>query len=291
MKTINVIIFCLTCFIFQVQSQVYQYHFIIDEELLWSYCDIVKRDVDSYDMTYYQLRFNGDSIINETQYKKVYQKDCSEKSYYIGAIRERDKKVYVIYNGDEQERLIYNFNLVEGEQMQDPYCNHNHTVTKIEMVEIAGSLRKKFNLSSYDTWIEGIGSLERFFLYPLSPVSSYDLGIRLNYQKKNNELIYIGEDWYFNDNECNESAVAEIDKDAIHIIFNSANNQIQIKGLLNKSYLFELMDLNGKQSMIHFIDGYSNCINANDLIAGLYVCRLSHNKSIIYQGKVLISKE
>ena len=206
MKTTVFITVLVFCFTLAIQAQEYEYVPLVNEEHVWSYCDVLRVGFDKYDLNYYHFQIKGDTIIHDISYKKVYKdyNNCSANpANYEAAIREENKRVYVVRSGEQHERLIYDFNMEVGDSIGiDTY--HDYKVSKIDTVEIAGKLRKCYNCfySSYGI-IEGIGNLDgNFFLYPFDPILLYEVGICFNYQKNGTELVYKTDEWYFNENEC-----------------------------------------------------------------------------------------
>lgn len=112
----------------------YEYIPLVNEDCVWSYCDVVKVGFDQYDLNYSQLKFKGDTIINEISYKKLFKRECILAGlFYIASMREENKKVYAIYSGKQQEKLIYNFSLVIVDSMLSLYDDSQYfQVTKID---------------------------------------------------------------------------------------------------------------------------------------------------------------
>lgn len=213
MKTKLCILFYLSLFTWNIQAQEYQYYPIVsNDNVVWSYCDAVKLEADKYDLNYSQLRFDGDTIINEISYKKLYLYNCGTTGDYMVAMREVEKKVYIVEKNTSEELLVYNFDLNEGDIFESPLTSSTYQVTKVEMVEINGKLRKKFSFDeNYDIWIEGIGSLaHRYLPYPLTAIPLYELGLFLNYQKVNDEITYKTDEFYFNENEYLKKSYPQI---------------------------------------------------------------------------------
>ena len=285
MKTkilIFIFILCFSCFL---KAQEYEYVSIVNEEYVWSYCDVWRVGFDQYDLNYFQLQIKGDTVIADINYKKVYYNNCLlNRVSYLGAIREEDKKVYVVRSNEQQEKLTYDFNLEVGDCMLiDDGCYY---ISKIDMVEIDGKLRKRFNNSI----IEGIGILSgNFFVFPFDSVLLYEIGICFNYQKKGSEIVYKTNEFYFNANECDGSSIKDTKgENSIHVIFNQVENQCWINGLLpGESYLFELIDLNGKRLLTTSVDKYNNCVNVNNLTPGLSIYRLSEKTKTILSGTII----
>jgi hypothetical protein len=107
----------------------------------------------------------GDTIINETNYYKLYQ-----DRQYIGALREEEKKIYLFSNicAWEKEVLLYDFSVSVGDIISNE-CDENYYVMKIDTVVLENGEERKRYYMGYDFyWIEGIGS--RYgFLNPVLP--------------------------------------------------------------------------------------------------------------------------
>ncbi len=270
-------------------TQNYEYIPLVNEGYVWSYCDVIKVDINEYNLNYSQLKFNGDTIINDIAYKKLFKHDCSLSGlYYLASMREENKKVYAVYSGNHQEQLIYNFSLVVGDSIRSPDNNDTHyfKVTKIDTIEVGTGKRKRIKLD-FDTWIEGIGTLDRFMIYPLHALSLYDLGVRINYQKQGGEIIYKTNEWYFNKNECNTSLIEQIEtNETVAYFITPELLKVETK-LSDPNYTFKLFDLNGKLIVQQNIDIKDNTVNVGQLSSGLYIFRLSRNSEVCFIGKII----
>lgn len=110
------------------------------------------------------LIFDGDSIIDNVSYKKLYSSYDSLNSLNFKAlIREENNKVYLRHY-NQPEALIYDFNLSLGESTTI-YSPEGQgfievTIEDVSWIEYEGFYRKKYTLDgNYDEyWIEGIGS-------------------------------------------------------------------------------------------------------------------------------------
>ncbi|PCI93752.1 MAG: hypothetical protein COB15_15740 [Flavobacteriales bacterium] len=108
---------------------------------------------------------NGDTLFNNLNYKKM-TRDGSTTTL----IREDtvQKKVWVILPDSTSETLLYDFNLIVGNQITLDYVGYSPISYQVDTVDnITTSLgsRKRIQLSTTDTnfaqelhWIEGIGS-------------------------------------------------------------------------------------------------------------------------------------
>lgn len=274
MKTKIIILLHLFCYSHFIQAQEYQYHPIVtNDDPVWSYCDVIKEDIDKYDLIYSQLRFDGDTIIDNVLYKKLYSYKCEDDKTYMAALRENEKRVYVVDDNTIDELLIYDFNLQDGDIFKSPFNPYSpdYSISKIEMIEINGELRKKFYLDNgYDIWIEGIGSLNRYLPYPLTSIPLYDLGFFLNYKKENSKIFYKTDEFFFNENECADTKTNELNVNSKSIIYQIASNVYSINIESADSFEAVICDSSGNILMRRHMKNNSQ-IDFNKLPAGTYI--------------------
>ena len=271
-----------------LNAQNYAYVPFVNEGKVWSYCNVVKVESDSYDLNYSQFEFKGDTTVNSAIYKKLYMHNCNSGVLsYMASMREENQQVYAVYSGNQQEQLIYNFSLVVGDSIRSPYDDSQYfKVTKIDTIEVGTVKRKRIKLD-FDTWIEGIGTLDRFVMYPLHGLSLYELGVRINYQKQGAEIIYKTNEWYFNENECNISFIEEMESNKKGAYFITPELLKVESELSDPNCTFELLDLHGQLLVQKNIDRNNNTINVSQLPDGLYIVRLSHNGEGRFSWKVI----
>ena len=130
------------------------------------------------------LSIQGDSIINNIKYKKLFQRipSWSKGNTLIGLLREDpiEKKVWM-RTLDNQEGLMYDFSVDKGDSVQvyNPFEQFNYTfiVDDVKIENINGHDYKIWIFTnSYDCWIEEIGSESGLIYYP--PIT-YGGGSRL----------------------------------------------------------------------------------------------------------------
>lgn len=287
MKTIVLTTLLLSSF-FISNAQNYEYVPFVKEGLIWSYCDVVKAGGEDYKLYYYQFNFSGDTIINGIAYKKLFQRDCSSNGLInIASMREDNKKVYAVYAGKQEEKLIYNFGLVVGDSIQSPYDeNLFYQVKKVDTIEVASGKRKRIELD-FDIWIEGIGTLDRFMMYPLHAIPLYDLGVRINYQKQGAQINYKTNEWYLNENDCNFSSVEATESGKI-IVYNIAPDLLKLETQLSEpDCTIELLDVYGKKLVQMNTDVRNTTIDLSRFPDGLYVLRISGSTGVRFTGKVM----
>lgn len=204
-------------------------------------------------------------------------------------MREENKKVYAFYKSENKEMLIYDFNLKEGEYLNDNSDNSIY-INKIDSVEITGKLRKRFTTRSGDAWIEGIGSLGNDFVYPTyAHPAIYFCGI--NYQKKGDEIIYKTDQSYFIENECLKAGVR---KEKVDKFYTAVPNPVIDKSLkinLAQGIYTEIEFLNPAGQLIYskiINDDASVEINAESLQSGIYFLKLKSDTKTITE-KIIVN--
>lgn len=148
-------------------------NFIVNEGVIWSGMNIYK-DVSGKDsVASYHIRMNGDTVLNDRTYTKVWQSNDSLAEYWQirGLIREENKKVWFHFLGDDGyvDHLLYDFSLGKGStqlmsSVNKPWFYETYKVTEVDSVLINGVKRLRIQLENMSnrkiTWIEKIGSLK-----------------------------------------------------------------------------------------------------------------------------------
>jgi hypothetical protein len=165
----------LVSLIFMISLPFCNSQVLVKENRIWSNLEYGTEQPDQQFYHSYYIRFQGDTIINNITYKKVYRADDSlhMKWWSYGFTREDSTgKVYALHvrgtNYNDSEMLIYDFSLIKGDSILNNYGGYIYvdSVTNIELVN--KSYRAIF-LSSGDEWISGIGSLKGVFQGIISP--------------------------------------------------------------------------------------------------------------------------
>ena len=183
-KTITLISTMFACITMQAQT----YSIAVDGTT-WQY---VYTSISSFSIDYNFI--DGDTVANGHHYKKVYtypQYNRKKATFYC-AFREENDKIYALQSGDNMhlpevngESLLYDFSLNEGDQFGDHYL-----VDKVDYIEIDGKQRKRITFHDFDTWVEGIGSLERKFGSPLAELPNNGSYTKLEMFEQEEQIIY-----------------------------------------------------------------------------------------------------
>jgi len=279
MKTkIFLLIFLLFSILF-ARGQDYTYVPFVEEDTRWSYASITQVGITDYDVYYNVYQLKGDTTIAGLIYKKLLY-GCSED--YLAALREENKKVFIKGQEDEDEQLLYDFNLQEGDWIIYNIYNFHHVmeiqVTKIDTIQIGETKRKRFFFSNV-IWIEGIGDLSDF--YPYQPQLTGSAGQGINYQKKGSEIVYKTDEWYFKENECEFSSINAPKAESVSLLFpNPVKDQLYLK--VNPS-IFEFAQIKDLAGRI-CLRSDKNPIDVFSLPEGIYILELKmkNNSETVY---------
>lgn len=223
--------------------------------------------------TYYatdSVRFycSGDTLINTETYKKLMYVGNTRSqivpltpiSGYYGAVRNDvpNKKVYIFNQIDNQDLLLYNFNLNIGDStlVGSLGGNDKEPISSIDSVLVCSEYHKRYNTASGYTLIEGIGS--RNGLIPVKFGTNY--GWNFGY----------GESGSIPCSECDFTAsIDAYSLSHLKVFPNPTKGSIQITYDLHIRSI-ELYDLNG--ALIEHMDNYKGPVELRE--RGFYVLKV-----------------
>ena len=141
----------------------------------YEYVPFVREGIKwGYDECY---RFEGDTVVGGVSYKKCYvSKSCpfEEGQTLYGLAREEERVVYCLRPGDQQETVLYDFNVEKpGDRVPTRLNPKGEPVIHIDTIAVNNDqLRRRIKLPS-GSYIEGFGSLEpcRGFFFPFEASS------------------------------------------------------------------------------------------------------------------------
>jgi len=273
----------------------------------------------------YYFGLSGDTIINDMLYNKLYllndtTLNIDSEDEYVGAFRQEGGKVWyrpsnfsLCYNiGREGETLLYDFSKNIGDtiwhnliyQEYEYYMEENITASKVYDIIDSGDGRivktKQYinqgydgtidlvpMMGQYDSWKEGIGSLNSglfWFLY--EPPMDGGWSFKLICFKQGNEVKYI-------DNPiCNScfcwSTAGISEKNDIQLEVIYENNRIWIKG---ENLVFpcelKLFSSIGQLVLERKLQSDMEEIPIN-LLKGIWLYQIQRNREIVKTGKLMI---
>ena len=135
-----------------IKAAHYEYIPLVRDGVEWGYSQQL------FGKSYYRNLIQADTIVNDIAYKKFYTfKSCSETAdENLAFIRESGKQVYITFNnllkpGEslcDREYLFYDFGVKESETITHfdwiTQKSVSSTISKIDTVEIANTLRQRF---------------------------------------------------------------------------------------------------------------------------------------------------
>lgn len=304
------IIFLLTVLSFtSILAQEYQ-PFPTNNAIWTEYFNTGGGKFDPYQ--YFALK-NGDTIINEYSYHKLYySKDTIfTENELCGGLREEDKRIYLyaidtipctyvnpIFVGSEI--ILYDFNLQLGDTIDFDHFRTRYPGTlrlsKIDSMLIGNNYRRVFTFGYPQNdgiikeaqWVEGIGSLRGLVGEIGAPVSN-DLVSDLICYIQDNEVYY----HFYRYSECfstkTDVVQSPLKSSKIKVIHNTSNNCIQIE--LDQSDYLKLIitGLNGNEvGEFDLIGRESLIINRDDFPHGMYFISVYNNTGHVQTMKLLI---
>lgn len=288
----------------KAQTQSYEYIPIVKEGLqIWT----TDQKYGQYNEQYRYERLaltEEDTIIDGKSYKKLYsftEREFNiETATFVCGIRENEnKQVFVASYHNQQEFLLYDFSLTEGDSIlaesngeYDLYFN----VTDVDTIDYNGVERRKITLQFYNyawvTWIEGIGNKEgllmdwRSYTMAMDPMPN----VRLRCYEHNEECLY--SDFSFNESiyDCYTPLYTGLEE-------NETQNNILLYPNPAKERLYINTSIPIKQMTIcnllgQEIQKYNNLettssIDISGLNEGVYFVKLSTEKGV-HTTKIIV---
>ena len=267
---------------------------IVSAGFVWSGMEIYK-DLDGKDsVASYHIKFEGDTLLNNRSYFKIWQSNDSLGVNWklTGLIREAEKRVYYhkLYDDGWYDLLLFDFSVQTGKSMLlssvgSPGLFENMKITSVDSVEINGTKRLRIQVSDgtdSDTWIEKIGSLQgiinRCYFEPVK------IDRKLLCVSENGNTIYTNEEYpecfYTKRNFTYNKQF--INQSLIKIYPNPFSDFITIEYPGSEAAVLEILSAHGKLVFKKEFDssGSSN-VNLSSLPAGLYLVKLkTGNKTL-----------
>ena len=150
----KLLLFVLILFSFSCKAQTYHPFPTNYGNWIYQYYD----DFHLPTSMYTQYTLNGDTVISSVNYKKIFR-----STTYQGALRENSKIIYFIPDTSSSEFVLYNFNLVLGDTIFNPYggayCSNDTAIVEaVDSVLLSDGYHRTLYFNSLIEWVEGIGS-------------------------------------------------------------------------------------------------------------------------------------
>jgi hypothetical protein len=288
----------------KAQTQSYEYIPIVKEGLqIWT----TDQKYGQYNEQYRYERLaltEEDTIIDGKSYKKLYsfterEFDIETATFVCGIRENENKQVFVASYHNQQEFLLYDFSLTEGDSIlaesngeYDLYFN----VTDVDTIDYNGVERRKITLQFYNyawvTWIEGIGNIEgllmdwRSYIMAMDPMPN----VRLRCYEHNEECLY--SDFSFNESiyDCYTPLYTGLEnnefENEVSIYPNPAKERLYINTSLPIKEL-TICNLLGQEIQKYNMTEKTSSIDIRGLKEGVYFVKLSTEKRV-YATKIIV---
>lgn len=270
------------------------YYPLIEDDKTWNVLNVNLVSIGPpVDTTFNTQSFKlfGDTILNSVTYKKLYSsnEEIPVNWNLWGFMREdTNKKVWAKRVLDEEEVLMYDFSVNEGDSLLIGYIEPiYHYVDSVTIVTINGTSRKKYWLSMsnyyWETWIEGIGSNKGI----VGSGSGNMVGgwTWLLCMSENNELIYMNP--YYNSCYMISTDITDNNKAIFQVYPNPINNDFRIEYPANiKIKSLSILNLTGQT--IKQFDPVTAQLDISGITSGMYFLKISCENEVITK-KILIS--
>ncbi len=243
---------------------------------------------------------NSDTTINAVTYHKLYRSDdttFTENEFY-GGLRENAKRVYLFEMGNE--RMIYDFNLNEGDTFRNSGVGYDGIVNEIDSVMIDGQYRKRYsftylvsNMIWDGSWIEGIGNsgigglIQTLAMQPTGDYATDNVCVRVKQSWIYHNPEYVGTSCYSSGLSLNHPSVRK----QVALIVPNPVTDVSRLVIVGKSK-FDRMDVydnrgikvrtytgNGKEPAL---------IDRSTYLPGLYFYRLSDRGRVLGNGNFVV---
>ncbi len=285
-----VIIICSTTFLGQ------SYYPLIEDNKTWNVLNIISCGGwppfdTSYNTSSYYI--SGDTIIGNTQYKKMFNSSEEVPVNWIlrGLIREDSvKRVWLKWPMNSDEELLYNFSVVAGDSLT---LRHDTTfyfsVDSITNINIHGDSRKKYWISQdefdwNETWVEGIGSNRGITNSGMAmAVGGWSWLLCMS---EFEELVYMNPEY----NTCYllSTAVEETNTVLFNVYPNPTKDYLTIKNT-GSIRIQSVSIINSFGQIIKHFDHGKTQLDVSDIEAGVVFLKISSDQGDIF--KKIIIKE
>jgi len=268
---------------------------LVRENKLWS--NVKHGGEYGSDFESYYIKFEGDTVISDIQFKKVYRSNDSlmtSWSFY-GSIRETDSgSVYYMSGSADMERLLYDFGVDEGDTIKlDGFSQGNLYVDSVRLRPFGNfNENRKFiyirNEIEESIWIEGVGSVKGI-LYDSRNLGTVGEANNLVCFYENDSLKY-HMDYYSSCFPYGKYTSIESNVKKIPITIKDYNDLLvfDLGNLQNQTY-FQLFDLSGRGVWTEKIQNQKSVSLEKDKFEdGIYIY-IIHNSHGFHSGKVILN--
>ena len=274
---------------------------IVNEGFVWSGMNIYKDQSGKDSVASYHIKFEGDTILNDRTYTKIwYSNDSLGVNWNVaGLIREAEKRVYYHKLNDDgfYDMLLYDFSVQTGNSLslasvESPSFFEQMWVTNVDSVEVNGEKKLRIEISTngkyVDTWIEKIGSLQGILSRCYKGADAQKILLCV---QENGKTIYTNPKY----NTCFYTSLNDIpnpDK-GFKVYPNPVSRELFIQQTsdIDEGFTLEIYSVKGELVKTECLDSGSSLhrIDTSLLRNGLYILRLI-SASGTYDEKVIVKE-
>jgi len=260
------------------------------EKSCWSY----KAHISIFESWFEDIsstsHLQGDTLINEMNYRKFYD-SYNYYSFPIVAVRQENQKIYAFDRSLQQEYLLYDFGVKEGDIIYSDapsgYILHEPVVSKVDSVYLYNGERRKRIMIEGDEWIEGIGSVNGFDFPTRGFVNCECDSYYLIAFAKEDVISFFNPELASQWGYCgNVVDIAEVKMSLINVFYE--NNSIRIQG---ESSVFpcelKLFSPIGQLILQKRLQSGKEGVSINQL-KGIYLYQVQKGREIVKTGKIMI---
>ncbi len=262
-------------------------------------------------LTKHQFTIIGDTIIRNTNYKKMYSTDydsLTNNLIYMAAIREDSMhRVYVLFSpnnpivynhnyNDSAETLIYDFSLNVGDTFFVSASPESiHIVNTIDSILVSGLWRKRIsfiqNGISLRIWIEGIGDTKGLFFPLMIEFESY----RLLTCYEDSQIFWTNPLLVQNGIDCFSVGIPEVGGDTkapfVRVYPNPTSSTLnfEFEQAINESSIISIYNTLGQKvkEVVIYKSQNSFFVNLNEFENGIYFYQISSRNRDMLRGKFI----
>lgn len=274
----------LICLIVPIITKGQKYYPINTISSNWNEIEVMSYDFEVPFETIKGYYINGDTIIEGFEYFKIYE-NTNNMIYYMGCIRESNKKIYYKgkdYWGFETDSivLLYDFTKTINDTIWTGTW-HRNVIENIDSIIIENSYRKRYRMYDGQYWIEGIGSTKGF-LYPMTEIPTLSWYIELTCFKIENEIIYLNPNFI----DCLTKKTSHILESNLKSQFKIYINQYQpdyivIKSNQSKIELIIIYDISGRPIKLINVENDYIEMNISNLSSEIFIIKIIDDKGIV----------
>ncbi len=251
---------------------------------------------EDYD-EFFHYRISGERKIGEYIYKGL--SESTQCDFSVDApitwIREEGKKVYM--HDGERDWLWYDFTLEKGDILTvDAHSPLNPTgielkitVLRTDTLLIAGKMRKHIHFEGYDSWLEGVGTLNRKPLRPFDEPCGESCGTYLYYQRVNDKYTIVDRSTYGGAISL-EPCESSIDHPGVSTLHIAQHPEQIVVTLPDENYrMAEVLDTIGRVVWCEYLGDNSDTliIPTSHWVRGVYIVALTSQNGERVTSKVV----